>query len=205
MPILSAYSLILTIDMARPTSEEKRKAILGAAERLVAESGTGVSTARIAREAGVAEGTVFVYFETKAALMTALLGELEAELAAAFSLDSRPGDDGHDDIYHAWSGLVAWGSTHPTKWRAMKRLKVSEYITEASRKQMETLFAEILAILSAVVRRHDVVSADYAADILNALAEVTFERIAAEPKRNQYYTDRGFEIFWNGITAGKSG
>ncbi|WP_180898413.1 TetR/AcrR family transcriptional regulator [Martelella soudanensis] len=193
--------------MARPTSEEKRKAILDAAERLVAETGTGVSTAKIARAAGVAEGTVFVYFETKSMLMNALLGTLEAELAAAFSVGSRPGDGGRGDIRHVWDRLIAWGSAHPAKWRALKRLKVSEYITEASRREMDALFGELIAMLAETIRRHagDAIAPDYAGVVLNALAEVTFERIAAEPDRSRHYTDLGFNFFWNGITAGKSG
>ena len=45
--------------MARPLSEEKREAILEAAAELVAQMGTGASTANIAKAAGVAEGTLF--------------------------------------------------------------------------------------------------------------------------------------------------
>ncbi|MCA3789336.1 TetR family transcriptional regulator, partial [Burkholderia sp.] len=51
--------------MARPRSPDKHDAILAAAARALAEDGATATTARIARLAGVAEGTVFTYFETK--------------------------------------------------------------------------------------------------------------------------------------------
>ncbi|MGV0877170.1 TetR/AcrR family transcriptional regulator [Martelella sp. FLE1502] len=192
--------------MARPISEEKRKAILAAAEKLVAETGTGVSTARIAKAAGVAEGTVFVYFETKAALMAALLSELEQELAAAFSVGDMPGDGGRGDIRHAWERMIAFGAAHPAKWRAIKRLKVSEFLTAAGRKQMDALFGDVQTALAKALRNHAQagVTVDYAALVLNALAEVTFECIAAEPQRDRHYTELGFDLFWNGMTAGKA-
>jgi AcrR family transcriptional regulator len=51
--------------MARPRSEDKRNAILEAATEVVAEQGVSAPTARIAKRAGVAEGTLFTYFENK--------------------------------------------------------------------------------------------------------------------------------------------
>ncbi|HET8853867.1 MAG TPA: TetR family transcriptional regulator, partial [Ktedonobacteraceae bacterium] len=50
--------------MARPKSQDKRNAILAAAIELIAEQGLSVPTSKIAHVAGVAEGTLFTYFET---------------------------------------------------------------------------------------------------------------------------------------------
>lgn len=51
--------------MARPKSEDKKQALLEAATVAFAQSGIAASTALIARNAGVAEGTLFRYFATK--------------------------------------------------------------------------------------------------------------------------------------------
>ncbi|ELF6582189.1 helix-turn-helix transcriptional regulator [Salmonella enterica] len=51
--------------MARPKSEDKKQALLEAATQAIAQSGIAASTAAIARNAGVAEGTLFRYFATK--------------------------------------------------------------------------------------------------------------------------------------------
>lgn len=72
--------------MARPLSEDKRDAILASAAELVAALGTSAPTAKIARGAGVAEGTLFTYFPDKDALLAALqrrhLDELRRHLLA---------------------------------------------------------------------------------------------------------------------------
>src|SRR5579864_320739 len=69
--------------MARPRSEDKRNAILAAAAQVIAEQGIGAPTARIARLAGVAEGTLFTYFDTKDELLNQLYLEIKAELREA--------------------------------------------------------------------------------------------------------------------------
>lgn len=58
--------------MARPRSEDKRQTILRAATQLFAEEGLNAPTARIAKAAGVAEGTIFTYFANKDVLMNQL-------------------------------------------------------------------------------------------------------------------------------------
>lgn len=59
--------------MARPKSEDKKQALLEAATQAIAQSGIAASTAVIARNAGVAEGTLFRYFATKDELNMAVL------------------------------------------------------------------------------------------------------------------------------------
>ncbi len=64
--------------------EERRSQLLAAARHVFADRGyhkAGVS--HIIREAGVARGTFYNYFESKRAVFTAVLGELTAELAGA--------------------------------------------------------------------------------------------------------------------------
>lgn len=62
--------------MSRPLradAQRNRRAILAAAEAVFAEHGPGASTEEVARRAGVAIGTVFRHFPTKADLLRALM------------------------------------------------------------------------------------------------------------------------------------
>ncbi|MBX6350077.1 MAG: TetR/AcrR family transcriptional regulator [Clostridia bacterium] len=77
---------------AATASAERYQAILEAAERVIAESGFArAQVSRIAREAGVAGGTVYLYFESKNDLLVSLfrerfqafLAELDGTLAQA--------------------------------------------------------------------------------------------------------------------------
>src|SRR5258706_14122347 len=65
--------------MARSKSPEKRNAILQAAVREIAEAGLGAPTAKIARRAGLAAGTLFTYFANKEKLLNELYLELKIE------------------------------------------------------------------------------------------------------------------------------
>jgi AcrR family transcriptional regulator len=67
--------------MPRPRSDEKRSAILEAATRVIVKQGLSAPTMAIAKEAGVANGSVFTYFETKTELFNQLFLELKTELA----------------------------------------------------------------------------------------------------------------------------
>ena len=74
--------------MARPLSEEKRSAILGAATAVVAALGVSAPTVKIAKDAGVAEGTLFTYFPTKDELLNRLYLELKMDLRDAILMHS---------------------------------------------------------------------------------------------------------------------
>jgi AcrR family transcriptional regulator len=66
------------------TPEERRSQLLAAARRVFADRGyhkAGVS--HIIREAGVARGTFYNYFESKRAVFTAVLDELTSELGGS--------------------------------------------------------------------------------------------------------------------------
>ena len=71
----------------RSDAQRNRARILSAAEAVFAARGTGASTEEVAREAGVAVGTVFRHFPTKQDLLRAIMkGLLERLTAAAVQL-----------------------------------------------------------------------------------------------------------------------
>ena len=63
--------------MPRPRSDEKRSAILAAATRVIVAEGLSAPTMGIAKEAGIANGSLFTYFETKADLFNQLYLEIK--------------------------------------------------------------------------------------------------------------------------------
>src|SRR5450830_469511 len=105
--------------MARPRSEEKREAITTAAIRIIAEQGLSAPTAMIAKAAGVSNGALFTYFETKADLLNQLYVALKTELAAA-TTTGMPGAAGmREQLLHLWNSWVRWSISHPLKRRAL--------------------------------------------------------------------------------------
>lgn len=81
--MLSEHSLTYTGAVVRAAPlppDERRAAILAAARPLVAAHGSRVTTAQIAEAAGIAEGTLFRVFATKAEIIVAVIRD---------ALDSR--------------------------------------------------------------------------------------------------------------------
>src|SRR6202047_1346179 len=112
--------------MARPLSEEKRTAILEATAEVVAMLGVSAPTAKIAKEAGVAEGTLFTYFANKDELLNRLYLELKMDLRDAMMTGYPAGKSLVVRNRHVWDRFIGWGSAHPLKRRAMRQLAVSD-------------------------------------------------------------------------------
>src|SRR6202521_6280293 len=120
--------------MARPLSEDKRAAILEAATEVVAKLGVSAPTAKIAKDAGVAEGTLFTYFANKDELLNRLYLELKMDLRDAMMTGYPAGKSLIDRSRHVWNRFIGWGSAHPLKRRAMRQLAVSDRISEENKK-----------------------------------------------------------------------
>src|ERR1700677_2811947 len=108
--------------MARPRSDEKRSAIMSAAIHVIASQGWGAATATIAKEAGVSNGSLFTYFQTKADLFNQLYIELKTEMASA-ALDGLPTEgDTREQMLHLWTGWLRWATSCPEKRRTLAHL-----------------------------------------------------------------------------------
>ncbi len=69
-----------SIAMARKRDDDKRRRILDAAVRVFARKGYfGAKVAEIARRAGVADGTIYLYFHNKEDILVSLFNEVMAE------------------------------------------------------------------------------------------------------------------------------
>jgi AcrR family transcriptional regulator len=121
----------------RPTS--RREAILAAALRLIARSGLhNAPMSAIAREAGVAAGTAYVYFESKEALINALYLELERDRSEAVAGEAEPGLSARERLWQAWTRYARWHLEHPDASSFVQQCELSGVLTEETRaRQLE--------------------------------------------------------------------
>src|SRR5271169_3334085 len=118
--------------MPRPKSDEKRIAILEAATRIIVTQGLSAPTMVIAKEAGVANGSLFTYFETKTDPFNQLFLELKMELATG-SMNLPVAAGVREQFSHLWNKWMNWAVSNPDKRRALAQLSVSDEITQATR------------------------------------------------------------------------
>ncbi|TDV13835.1 TetR/AcrR family transcriptional regulator [Paraburkholderia caballeronis] len=190
--------------MARPKSDDKRNAILAAAARVIAEQGGSATTARIAKEARVAEGTLFTYFANKDDLLNQLYLDLKSGLRDVMLHGYPLNAPLRERAHHAWNAYVDWGISRPAERRAMARLTLSERITDASRKTGSDAFAPISAAIqeAAALGKLRDYPAPFVGAIMNSLAETTMDFVAHYPDDADRYRAAGFEAFWNAIAGG---
>ncbi|HTW33583.1 MAG TPA: TetR/AcrR family transcriptional regulator [Rhizomicrobium sp.] len=188
--------------MAKPKSEEKRNAIMSAAARVIASQGLGAPTAVIAQEAGVANGTLFTYFETKADLFNELYVALKAERASA-SLKGLPVTaDLRKQMFHLWSHAMDWAMTHPEKRRALAQLSVSDEISEASRAAGHKAMSGVARLLEqsragGVMRNAPM---GFVVAIMNSVGDATMEFMTQDPVNAKKHAKAGFDALWRVLT-----
>jgi AcrR family transcriptional regulator len=115
--------------MARIKSPEKRSAILQAAVREIAEVGLGAPTAKIARRAGLATGTLFTYFANKEKLLNELYLELKIEVYRRVNTNFPGKANLERRARHVWSSSLDWAIVFPEKRKVSVLLNVSDLIT----------------------------------------------------------------------------
>ncbi|MDH0745329.1 TetR/AcrR family transcriptional regulator [Pseudomonas sp. GD03842] len=187
--------------MARPKSEDKRTALVKSAVRVFAEQGLGAPTSRIAKGAGVSEGTLFNYFETKDDLLNQVYLDVKAQLRDAMIPGYPKDQDLKRRLHHAWHTYVNWGVAHPLERKAMALLMMCDRLTEASRRSGSEAFGDIQRHMQEGTTRgvlRDQPTAFIAA-IMRSLAETTMDFMTNEPEHAERYCDAGFEAYWNAI------
>jgi AcrR family transcriptional regulator len=116
----------------KPRDESKARDILAATLREVDEVGlAGLSMEAVARRAGVATGTVYIYFKNKGALVDALYLATKTELSSlVFRDDGLP-------VRVAFSqmciGFLEYLVEHRAEVVFMQQVRNSPYLTEATK------------------------------------------------------------------------
>ncbi len=101
----------------RETMTDKRRQILDAALALCAEDGLqGAATARIAKAAGVANGTLFHHFPSKEVLIQSLYQDIKLRLGAAIT-EADAALPLQEQARHYWHQAMGWMQAHPRELR----------------------------------------------------------------------------------------
>ncbi len=188
--------------MARPLSPEKRQALLLSATQAVAEVGVQASTSSIARGAGVAEGTLFTYFENKEVLFQELYLHLKRSLAETV-LPGYPHDaDYRQRMEHVFQRYVSWGLANPAGRFAIARLSASGYVLDETRVQGMQAFLEVSRMMTDGVRDGVLVDAPIAflSSLIEHIADSIIEYVQQYPKDAERHRQLGFCVLWRAIT-----
>lgn len=190
--------------MARPRSEEKQQALLRAATEIFAEQGLAAPTAAIAKKAGVAEGTLFRYFENKSVLISAvcdsMLDEVERLLAKSL-VGSLPGKS---QSQVAWDAYIDWAITDPAAHVVGNLLMVSGKMSDA---QMErTLRLSDIALQGAPrIKGLDLAqSIEFLSMICTGMMNAVIDMAVRKPHLMDVYKRAGYQAMLQAVEVPES-
>ena len=190
--------------MVRTLNPEKKANLLSAALKLFVLNGVkNTSTAEIAREAGLAAGTLFLYFPTKQALLDELVLKVGREQSEYINSLLSPSQSARESFFAIWSGTVHWFLENMPAYQYIQQVRdtgmISQGAVQESAKSLSYYFAAIQKGLAEGCLK------SYPVDLIGGflyqdlVATMTYLSMQADPGKQEESILQGFEIFWDGI------
>lgn len=186
--------------MARPKSDDKRNNILAACQAIIVRNGLNATTADIAKEAGIATGSLFTYFPTKADLLNELYIVLKTEMTDALAKE-LVGKDNKEKLHNAWTGWTDWAAANSEKHLALELLRLSDQLTDESREFGNAAIKPVFDLINVNMAHQETnYPHDFMYELIDAISIKTMDKMALNPDKAAGYRDAGFETVWKIIT-----
>jgi AcrR family transcriptional regulator len=184
--------------MARARSLEKRQALLQSAVREIAASGLGASTARIAKGADVAEGTMFTYFTSKEELLNELYVELKTKVYRRIQARFPHESELRARVKHIWTEYLRWAMEHPDERKVSTLLNLSELISDVTRDRMIAERGAVSQTMNELGKRGAFkdLPPEFASSAMLAMQEAVMEMAIKKPRQRSKLIEQGFDAFW---------
>lgn len=185
---------------------DKREAIINAALKLFVENGFhGTATAKIAQEAGVANGTLFQYFKTKDELVIALYLQFKEEMLEFVSAHTDNKTHIKESIKSHILFSLYWALDNPTKFHFIQQFHTSPYIGQVEQEVLNKQVEPHLALIQKGI--HTGVLKSMPADLIYFLISnqvfgvyqyITSKTLSKSKKKEIIETT--FEMLWDMVT-----
>lgn len=190
--------------MVRSLSPEKRESYLAAALKLfVARGVENTTTAEIARQAGTAAGTLFLYFPTKQHLINELTLKIGRQQAESIHSLLDPSLNSRDTFYTIWTGSLSWLLEHPDAFRYIQQVRDSGLIPAEVVLESAKFFDYYYLAIQKGLEEGSLMP--YPPELIGGflyqdiVAVMNILQTECDPVRREEIIRTGFEIFWNGI------
>lgn len=190
--------------MVRKLSLEKREIFLAAALKLFAQQGVNnTSTNAIAREAGTAAGTLFLYFPTKQDLINTLVIQISKEQAEFIEAQLDLSLSSQENFRIIWQGSIDWFRENMDAYQYTLQVRDAGIIDPAVAEESQQYLGYYFAVIQKALAENAI--KPYPFELIgNTLYQQivgVMNLIRTQPNKSKQdeYISQGFEIFWNGI------
>jgi len=185
---------------------KKREQLIQTAIRLFADDGVGVATARIAKEAGVSNGTLFNHFQTKQVLIDSVYVYIKTIMADEVLSNLDMDQSLHDFFLNVWLSYARWCRKHALEKTALELLRTSQLLTNAVKEQGHSTWHVIAEKIIKGIEQKKLVQAPpeiiflASEGMLNSVMDyATTNKLSS--KNLDITIAQSFEILWRGIST----
>ncbi len=184
---------------------DKRQHIINRCANIFLEHGIRTPTAKIAKECGVSNGTLFNYFPTKQDLIDDVFCAIVEEYTEIFMKDFGEHPGTKASLFAIWKAYLLWAIENPEKHRAWNLLSMSNIVTTEKIYASAALFDPCCEMIAEASKAGELI--DFPDTYITNLAAVQLLAAFKYATENALtgaelssFIDDSFEVYWKGIT-----
>jgi len=190
--------------MVRKLDPDKRKKFMDAALKLFVANGVqNTSTAEIAKAAGTAAGTLFLYFPTKQDLIHALVLKIGREQSETIHALLEPSLSVRETFFTIWEGTILWFLRNMDYYYYIRQVRDSGTIAAAVVEESVQFFDYYYLAIQKGLQEGRI--KPYPIDLIGGMlyqdivAEMNLIPTQTDPAKQKELVQSGFNMFWDGI------
>ncbi len=189
--------------MARPKDPSKISLIYEATLSLIMKSGyTDLRMAEVAREAGMATGTLYIYFKSKEDLINTLFLHLKEEKIKQMFETSQPDDSFFISFKKLWTAYFTISLKEFSKMLFIEQYAYSSLLSAETKSKSDELVAPLLEILLKAQEEDLIMKISpeiMLSHIMGATLEIVkyFVNTSKHPDPETF--EQSFQMTWNSI------
>jgi AcrR family transcriptional regulator len=182
---------------------DKREKILKAALNLFTERGFhNTPTSLIAKEAGVATGTLFHHFKNKEELINRLYLDLKKQKMNALIEAVDETASLQEKLKSMWINGVQWGIMHPKEFQFVMQYSNSPFISHLTKEQAMGEYQSTFCLFEQAISDGLIKPAypEFVADYFEGIFNLAVSHFRKYPEKiSEENLDLAFDMCWNGI------
>ncbi len=182
---------------------EKREAILSAAMHLITENGFhGTPMSMVAKEAKVAAGTIYHYFESKEDLINQLYASLKQKFGSALTKNTKSGGNVKKEFFQLWMNMYNYFINNPAEFRFLEQYANSPFIEKEIREANQYSYLPAIEFLirgmeNGVLRSMDpLLMANILYGVVVAVAKI---KLSGQLEIDHQQLQQAIQSCWDGV------